>query len=122
MALTLHLTFFVSMCRVGRGTTLLRRFVRRCFSGASYVHNRHGCRWRVTFRISRYAAASALAHAGAKEQLQRLEAIMGAAEVIAGRGWMSKVWDMCPFILFLLGLSLHCPKFTFPTRSTTQRA
>jgi pentatricopeptide repeat protein len=60
------------MCRVGRGTTLLRRFVRRCFAGASY------------------AAASSLSHAGAKEQLQRLEAIMNAAEVIAAKGWMSK--------------------------------
>jgi hypothetical protein len=60
------------MCRVGRGTTLLRRFVRRCFAGASY------------------AAASALSSTGAKEQLQRLEAIMSAAEVIAAKGWMSK--------------------------------
>lgn len=60
------------MCRVGRGTTLLRRFVRRCFAGASH------------------AAASSLTFAGAKEQVQRLEAIMNAAEVIAAKGWMSK--------------------------------
>ncbi len=60
------------MCRVGRGTTLLRRFVRRCFAGASY------------------AAASSLSNVGAKEQLQRLEAIMNAADVIAAKGWMSK--------------------------------
>lgn len=60
------------MCRVGRGTTLLRRFVRRCFAGASY------------------SAAAALSQAGSKEQMIRLDAIMSAAEVIAAKGWMSK--------------------------------
>jgi hypothetical protein len=41
--------------------------------------------------IFRHSAACALSNAGSKEQQQRLEAIMSAAEVIASKGWMSKV-------------------------------
>jgi len=52
----------------------------------------------------RFTAAISLVNAGAKEQLQRLEAIMNAAEVIVARGWMSKVRHLRNHFLFLVQL------------------